>query len=75
MIEGQACCCQNKVELAIQLLERQYQQRLSIVHFINTIEVFESSSKASIFITLQSGDICDLWLERYTNVQLIDITK
>jgi hypothetical protein len=62
LIKDQQAGYRNKVELAIQLLEEQYQQKLSTSNFINTVGILENSTKASIFIILQSSKIRDLWL-------------
>jgi hypothetical protein len=65
----------NKVEQAIQLLEEQYQERLSASDFIDAVEVLENSSKASVFITLQSSMIRDRWLQKNAGVCFTDITE
>jgi hypothetical protein len=60
----------NNIELAIQLLENEYQERLSTTDFINALEVLENNSKASIFITLKSSLIRDHWLYKNIGVQI-----
>jgi len=61
----------NKVELAIQLLEDKYQERLSTSDFINAVDILENNSKASVFITLKSSVIRDCWLCKNTGIELI----
>jgi len=50
----------NKVELAVQLLGNQYQQRLATSDFLEAVEVLKIVLKASVFITLLCGEIRDL---------------
>jgi hypothetical protein len=47
--DQQARCC-NNIELAIQLLENEYQEQFSTTDFINTLEVLENSSIASFLL-------------------------
>jgi hypothetical protein len=57
LMKDQQAGHRNKVELAIQLLQDQYQERLSTSDFIDAVGILENSAKASIFITLQSSKI------------------
>ena len=70
MKDQQAGRRQNKVELAIQLLQEQYQERLSTSDFIDAVGILENSAKASIFITLKSSKIRDLWLQKHACIYL-----
>jgi hypothetical protein len=45
----------NTVELAIQLLQKEYETRLSGVHFLVVIDLLTAEAKASVFITLNSN--------------------
>jgi hypothetical protein len=49
----------NNIELGIQLLEEQYQERLSIQEFIAAINIFKNNSNISVFITLKSTTFRD----------------
>jgi hypothetical protein len=60
----------NIVELAIQLLQKEYETRLSKGHFLIAIDFLTTEAKASIFITLNSS-IRDMWLCRNIDVELI----
>lgn len=60
----------NTVELAIQLLQKEYSKRLSEGHFLIVIDFLTVESKASVFITLDSS-IRDIWLCKNTDVYLI----
>ena len=60
----------NTVELAIQLLQKEYETRLSKSHFLVTIDFLTAESKAFVFITLNSS-IRDMWLYKNIDVKLI----
>jgi hypothetical protein len=60
----------NTVELAIQLLQNEYETRLSTGHFLIAVDFLTSEVKASAFITL-NGQIRDIWLCKSINVELI----
>lgn len=60
----------NTVELAIQLLQKEYETRLSEGHFLTVVDFLATEAKASIFITLHSN-IRDIWLCKNTDVNLI----
>jgi hypothetical protein len=60
ILEQQQAHWRDKVELAVQLLESEYKERLSKDDFVNAIELLTEKSKASVFITLNSIDIRDL---------------
>lgn len=60
----------NTVELAIQLLQKEYETRLSKDHFLVAIDLLTAEVKASVFITLNSN-IRDMWLSRNIDVELI----
>jgi hypothetical protein len=45
----------NTVELAIQLLQKEYEIRLSKGHFLVAIDFLIAKAKASVFITLNSS--------------------
>ena len=62
----------NNIKLAIQLLENEYQERLSTTDVINALKVLENSSKASVFITLKSSLIRDHWLYKNAGVQILN---
>jgi hypothetical protein len=47
----------NKVEIAVELLENEYQDRLSEEHFIDALNFLTDVAKASLFITLKSSSI------------------
>ena len=49
------------IQKAIQLLQEQYETRLSLDGFDSAVEVLEQKGKATVFITL-SGDARDRWL-------------
>jgi hypothetical protein len=63
----------NPFERAIQLLQDEYELRLSENHFLQVVELLESQSKASIFITLKVGRLRDQWLCRNAGIELLDI--
>jgi hypothetical protein len=60
----------NTVELAIQLLQTEYETRLSTSHFLAAVDFLTTKAKASAFITL-NGHIRDMWLCKNTDVELI----
>ncbi len=60
----------NTVELAIQLLQKEYQVRLSTSHFVDAVDFLTVEAKASAFITLNSS-IRDIWLCKNLDVELI----
>lgn len=60
----------NTVELAIQLLQKEYETRLSEGHFLEAVDFLTTEAKASVFITLNSG-IRDAWLCKNTHVSFI----
>jgi hypothetical protein len=60
----------NTVELAIQLLQKEYETRLSEGHFLEAVDFLTTEAKASVFITLNSG-IRDVWLCKNTHVSFI----
>lgn len=60
----------NTVELAIQLLQKGYETRLSKDHFLAAIDLLTAEAKASVFITLNSN-IRDMWLCRYIDGELV----
>lgn len=61
----------NTVELAIKLLQDEYELRLSESHFLSAIDLLSVENMASVFITL-SSNIRDRWLCRNATVELID---
>ncbi len=61
----------NTFELATQLLQDEYESRLSESHFLKAIECLESQSKASVFITLKSR-IRDQWLLKNAKVEFLN---
>jgi hypothetical protein len=69
-MEAQRIGRRNNVELGIQLLEEQYQERLSIQGFIAAINVLKDDSNASVFITLKSTTFRDQWLCKEAGVEL-----
>ena len=64
---GRRC---NTVELAIQLLQKEYQIQLSTSHFVNAVDFLTVEAKALAFITLNSS-IRDIWLCKNLDVKLI----
>lgn len=60
----------NTVELAIQLLQKEYETRLSEGDFLVAIDFLTAETKASVFITLNSN-IRDIWLCKNTNVLIV----
>jgi hypothetical protein len=70
VLEEQQARRRNKVELAIQLLQTEYQDRLSTSAFIDAVDVLTNEAKASVFITLNSTNIRDLWLCKNANIEL-----
>jgi hypothetical protein len=60
----------NTVELAIQLLQKEYETRLSEDHFLEAVDFLSIEVKASVFITLNSS-IRDVWLRKNAHVLLI----
>jgi len=68
--QGGGRVCFNTVELAIQLLQKEYEIRLSKGHFLVAIDFLTAEAKASVFITLNSS-IRDMWLCKNTDVKLI----
>ena len=60
----------NTVELAIQLLQNEYETRLSKGHFLTVVDFLTAEVKASVFITLNSS-IRDMWLCKNTDISLI----
>ena len=62
----------NTFELAIQLLQDEYESRLSESHFLFAVELLESQSKALIFITLK-GPLRDRWLSKNIGIELIGL--
>ena len=57
------------IQKAIQLLQEEYETRLSLDGFDSAIEVLEQKGKATVFITL-SGDARDRWLQKNANTKL-----
>ena len=72
VIKDQQAGRRNNIELAIQLLENEYQERLSTTDFIDALEVLENNSKAFVFITLKSSLIRDNWLCKNAGVQILN---
>jgi hypothetical protein len=68
--QGGGRVCFNTVELAIQLLQKEYETRLSEGHFLVAIDFLTAKAKAFVFITLNSS-IRDMWLCKNTDVELI----
>jgi hypothetical protein len=60
----------NKVELAILLVQREYETRLSEGHLLEAISFLTTKAQASVFINLNSR-IRDMWLCKYAHVTLI----
>lgn len=60
----------NTVELAVQLLQKEYEMQLSKVHFLVAIDFLTTEAKASVFITLNSS-IRDMWLCKNIDVSLM----
>jgi hypothetical protein len=60
----------NTVELAIQLLQIEYETRLSEDHFLLVVDVLTTEAKASVFITLNSN-IRDIWICKTVDIILI----
>jgi hypothetical protein len=60
----------NIVERAIQLLQREYESRLSEGHFLMAIDFLGIKSNASIFNTLGSS-IRETWLCKNADIELI----
>ena len=60
----------NTVELAIQLLQIEYETCLSEGHFLLAVDVLTAEAKASVFITLNSS-IRDMWICKTADVTLI----
>ena len=60
----------NKVELAILLVQREYETRLSEGHLLEAISFLTTEAQASVFINLNSR-IRDMWLYKYAHVTLI----
>jgi hypothetical protein len=58
------------VELAIQLLQNEYEIRLSQNYFLAAVDFLTIKTKASAFITLNSI-IRDIWLCKNADVELI----
>jgi hypothetical protein len=58
-------------EKAIELLYKEYQDRLTDIDFVEAITLLESESKARIFVALRGGDIRDKWLEKNTSTELL----
>jgi hypothetical protein len=61
----------NPVELAIKLLQDEYEFRLSQVDLLSAVEFLSTENKASVFITLGSN-IRDIWLCKNVGVELIN---
>jgi hypothetical protein len=61
----------NKVEIAVELLENEYQDRLSKEHFIDALNFLTDVAKVSLFITLKSSSIRGRWLCQNANIELI----
>ena len=59
-MQGQTKYHLNKVELAVQLLDKQYQQKLTTSDFVEAVKVLKIVSKALVFITLLCGEIRNL---------------
>jgi hypothetical protein len=68
--QGSRRVCFNTVELAIQLLQKEYKTRLSEGYFLVAIDFLTAKAKAFVFITLNSS-IRDMWLCKNTDVELI----
>jgi hypothetical protein len=66
---GSSRAC-NPVELAIQLLQREYETRLSESHFLEAVDFLTIEAKASVFISL-SSNMRDIWLCKHASVMLI----
>jgi hypothetical protein len=75
IINNQQARRRNKVEIAIQLLKEQYQDRLLANDFIDAVEVLKNNAKASVFITLQSSVIRDQWLQKNAGVYISNIIE
>jgi hypothetical protein len=60
----------NKVELAILLVQREYETRLSEGHLLEAISFLTTEAQASVFINLNSR-IRDMWLCKFAHVTLI----
>ena len=63
----------NNVELAIELLQNEYELRLSKSHFLVAIDFLTTETKASVFIILSSS-IRDTQLCKNTDIELIQLT-
>jgi hypothetical protein len=62
----------NVLQLAIELLETEYTDRLTSEHMQMAIDCLEIEAKSSIFISIRDKAMRDQWLERQAGVEIIN---
>lgn len=61
----------NRVELAVELLKKEYLHRLSTDEFLDIVDLIENEAKASVFLSLPGIAIRDIWLQKQVNINLV----
>lgn len=59
------------MELAVELLKKEYLHRLSTDEFLDVVDLVENEAKASVFLSLPGIDIRDIWLQKQVNINLV----
>jgi hypothetical protein len=70
-IESRLLTPKLNIMKAIEILSKEYYERLTEDDFLCAIETLSDDIKASVFISLSRKDTRDKWLERHASIILI----
>ena len=62
---------EGRLQEALDLLFKVYASQLSQINLDKAIDLIDNERKASFFVGLPQGDVCNCWLERHAGVQVI----
>ena len=62
---------EGRLQEALDLLFKVYASQLSQGDLDKAIDLMDTERKASFFVGLPYGDVCNRWLERHAGVQVI----
>jgi hypothetical protein len=71
-IEANMYSREGKLQEALDLLFEVYTNQLLQIDLDRAIDLIDNERKASFFVGLLQGDVCNCWLERHAGVQVID---
>ena len=70
-IEANMQSWEGRLQEALDLLFEVYASQLSQGDLDKAIDLIDTERKASFFVGLLQGDVCNCWLERHAGVQVI----